>query len=117
MTDHKPLLGLLKEDKATSVHASARIKRWSFLSSYGYTEAHANADALSRLPLPITLTKVEVEPELVLLMDQLQESPVSAADIKTWTRRDPKLSRVFKYVQRGWPSDVICNKATGTVNT
>ena len=59
VTDHKPLLGLLKEDRATSQQASSRIKRWSlFLSNYEYllvfrnTSAHANADALSRLPLP-----------------------------------------------------------------
>ena len=38
ITDHKPLLGLLREDRATSPQASARIKRWSlFLSSYEYT--------------------------------------------------------------------------------
>ena len=59
VTDHKPLLGLLKEGRPVSPQASARIKRWSlFLSSYEYTlsfrktGAHANADALSRLPLP-----------------------------------------------------------------
>ena len=37
VTDHKPLLGLLKEDHATSPspQASAGIKRWSlFLSGY-----------------------------------------------------------------------------------
>ena len=58
VTDHKPLLGFLKEDLATPLQASARIKRWSlFLSNFEYTlafrntAAHANADALSRLPL------------------------------------------------------------------
>lgn len=47
--DHKPLLGLIKEDQATPTQASARIKRWSlFLSNYKYslvfrnTTAHAN---------------------------------------------------------------------------
>ena len=64
VTDHKPLLGLLKEYRATSQQASSRIKRWPlFLSNYEYrlvfrnTTAHANTDALSRLPLseqPIT---------------------------------------------------------------
>lgn len=73
ITDHKPLLGLLKEDRPASLQASARIKRWSlFLSSYEYTlsfrktGAHANADALSRLPLPL---KTIAEPELVLLAE------------------------------------------------
>ena len=113
ITDHKPLLGLLKEDRPTSSQASARIKRWSlFLSSYEYsltfrnTTAHANADALSRLPLPVTPTTTDLAPELVLLTEHLAESPVSACDIRTWTARDPKLSRVLQYVQQGWPSEV-----------
>ena len=34
-TDHKPLLGLLKEDRAISPMASARIQRWALtLSNY-----------------------------------------------------------------------------------
>ena len=95
VTDHKPSLGLLKEVLATPPHASARIKRWSlFLSSYEYslvfrnTTAHANADALSRLPLPEELASVAVEPELVLLAEHLANSPVTANDIRVWTRRN-----------------------------
>ena len=112
VTDHKPLLGLLKEYRATSQQASSRIKRWSlFLSNYEYrlvfrnTTAHANADALSRLPLPEQPAKVFEEPELVLLAEHLEESPVSANDIKAWTQRDRKLARVLQYTQQGWPSD------------
>ena len=111
VTDHKPLLGLLKEDRPVSPQASARIKRWSLvLSSYEYTlsfrrtGAHANADALSRLPLPEEPAKTTVVPELVLLAEHLDESPITAADIRTWTSRDPKLSRVLQYVQCGWPN-------------
>ena len=88
VTDHKPLLGLLKEDHATSPQASARIKRWSlFLSGYKYTlvfrntHAHGNADALSRLPLPVEPARIELEPELVLLAEHLADSPVTASDI------------------------------------
>ena len=111
VTDHKPLLGLLKEDSATSPQASARIKRWSlFLSRYEYTlvfrniTAHDNADVLSRLPLPEEPTKTVLEPELVLLAEHLADSPVTANDIQTWTRRDPKLARVLQYLQQGWPN-------------
>ena len=100
VTDHKPLLGLLKEDRATSPQASARIKRWSlFLSGYEYTlvfrntTAHANADALSRLPLPVQPAKTDLEPELVLLAEHLADAPVTADNIRVWTRRDPKLAR------------------------
>ena len=112
VTDHKPLLGLLKECRATSQQASSRIKRWSlFLSNYEYqlvfrnTTAHANADALSRLPLPELPAKVFEEPELVLLAEHLQDSPVTADDIRVWTQRDQKLTRVLEYIQRGWPTD------------
>ena len=88
ITDHKPLLGLLKEDRATSQQALARIKRWShFLSNYEYhlvfrnRSAHGNADALSRLPLPVEPVETRVEPELVLLAEHLSESPVTADDM------------------------------------
>ena len=78
VTDHKPLLSLLSEHKASSPQASARIKRWSLLlSSYEYTlkfrgtQLHGNADALSRLPLPVEAQEQEPIPELVLLIDHL----------------------------------------------
>ena len=112
VTDHKPLLGLLKEDRAVSSQASARIKRLSlFLANYEYklvfrrTTAHANADALSRLPLQGDPSKVVEEPELVLLAEHLSDSPVTARDISIWTRRDPKLSRVLMHIQKGWPNE------------
>ena len=93
-------------------NASSRIKRWSlFLSNYEYhlvfrnTSAHANADALSHLPLSDQPVKVFEEPELVLLSEHLDDSPVTAKDIKIWTQRDLKLARVLQHVQQGWPSE------------
>ena len=112
VTDHKPLLGLIKEDRAIPVHASSRLKRWSlFLSSYEYTlvfrntTAHANADALSRLPLPQEPATTVREPELVLLTEHLADSPVTASDIRRWINIDKKLSRVLQYVLQGWPTE------------
>ena len=112
VTDHKPLLGLLKEDLATPLQTSARIKCWSlFLSNFEYTlafrntAAHANADALSRLPLPEEPAKTFTDPELVLLAEHLSDSPVTVRDIQDWTRRDQALSRVLQYVLQGWPSE------------
>lgn len=113
ITDHKPLLRPLKEYCATSQQASSpRIKRWSlFLSNYEYrlvfrnTKAHANADALSRLPLEVQPAKIFEEPELVLLTEHFQDSPVTANNIKVWTRRDPELGRVQQYTMHGWPSE------------
>ena len=78
VTDHKPLLSLLSECKASSPQASACIKRWSlFLSSYEYvlefwsTQLHGNADALSRLSL-------QRKRHHHLLVDHLSNSLITA---------------------------------------
>ena len=97
IADRKPLLGLLRENCSVSAQASARIKRWSlFLSTYEYTlifhgtKAHANTDALIRLPLPVE-PAIETLPELVLLTEHLNDSPVTAK------RKDLKLARVQQF--------------------
>ena len=96
VTDHKPLTTLLHQHKPTSCQASARIHRWSLqLTAYEYTivfcgtKLHGNADALSRLPLPNAPAEVPMEPELVLLLQHLDESSVTVNDIRKWTKRDP----------------------------
>ena len=94
VTDHKPLLTLLNEHKATSPQASARIRRWSLiLAAYKYTivfkktEEHGNTDALSRLPLQVVPAKTETPPEIVVLMETLADLPVTADHICSWTKR------------------------------
>ena len=89
--------------------ASARIQRWALiLAAYDYTisctpgDQHANADSLSRLPLPTALNDAQPPPELLLLMEALQEYPVTARDIQKWTDRDPLLSRVRNLLLNGW---------------
>ena len=57
-----------------------------------YTTAHANTDALSRLPLQVEPATAQTPPELVLLADHLPESPVTATQIRFWTRKDPELA-------------------------
>ena len=111
VTDHKPLLGLLGENKPTSPQASARIRRWAlYLSMFEYTlkfrrtTAHCNADALSRLPLPVEPAIIQTPPELVLLTEHLDNSPVTADQIRARTRRDPVLSQVVQFLQQGWPT-------------
>ena len=77
-TDHKPLLGLFKEDKQIPVMAAARIQRWALtLAAYEYTiqfkqgNKNGNADGLSRLPCEVTVD-VEPEPgETILLVDHM----------------------------------------------
>lgn len=112
-SDHKPLQYLFSENRTVPAMASARLQRWAlFLSAHDYCISYtpgknlANADSLSRLPLPLSTGEANADAfvpgELVLLLDNLQNSPVKASDIKTWTDRDPTLSRVRNMVQHGW---------------
>ena len=109
-TDHKPLLGLLDGSQNISPQATARIQRWALtLAAYEYSlkhktsEKHANADALSRLPVKCSYSEVPIPAEMVLLMEQIDNMPVTADMIKAWTRRDPVLARVLQFVVSGWP--------------
>lgn len=59
ISDHKPLAGLLGEDRPILQCASAKVQRWGLqLAAYTYSfrykpgSSNSNADALSRLPLP-----------------------------------------------------------------
>ena len=113
VTDHKPLLSLFKEQKAIPQQASGRIQRWALLlAGYKYTiafrptAAHSNADALSRLPLQCKEEAVPRVPETVLMIEQLDEGPFTACQVKYFTARDPCLSQVLTYVQKGWPNHV-----------
>ena len=58
IADHKPLLALFGQNKATPALAANRLARWALLlSQYDYSieyrriTDHENADALSRLPV------------------------------------------------------------------
>ncbi len=122
VTDHQPLLALLHEHRSTSPQASARIRRWSLLlSAYEYTitfqktEAHKNTDALSRLLLAQTQTESQTPAKLVLLMEHLDDSPVTARHIRVWTRRDRTLLRVLHLVERGWPTK--CDESLSTYSS
>ena len=109
LSDHKPLQHLFNEHRATPPLASARIQRWALtLGAYDYSityksgSSHGNADMLSRLPLPEAPTQIPVPGETILLLDMLHSLPVTAHQIKTWTDRDPVLSRVRTLVLKGW---------------
>ena len=113
ITDHKPLITLFNEHRAIPTHAAARIQRWALtLAMYEYTivfrptKAHGNADAMSRLPLPVQPATVPQSPEMILLMEQLDKSPITAANVRIWTNTDSVMSRVRQFVLSGWPSSV-----------
>ena len=114
ISDHKPLLGLLHETKAIPALASGRIQRWALLlAGYSYRMQHRSgssllcADALSRLPLPERPCAAPTPAEVVLMMEQLDEGPVTSAQVRAWTRRDKNLSRVVRFLETGrWPDSV-----------
>ena len=89
---------------------SGRIQRWALtLVSYEYTivcrttTQHANADTMSRLPLLDIPVQTPASGELELMVERLEDTPISAAQIATWTQQDPLLSRVVRYIREGWP--------------
>ena len=66
------------------------LQGWSLtLASY------QNTDAFSRLPHPVVANEETVP---VLLMEAMNHLPI--------TRKDPVLSRVYRYVQHRWPENV-----------
>ena len=101
--DNKPLIHLFSPTAPVTVLAAARLQRWSLiLASYDYsieyrpTAKYSNADGMSRLPLT-----------------QLWSPPVGNINclffvrilvlILTLTQSDKVLSKVYRYVQFGWP--------------
>ena len=83
--DNKPLQSLFTGNKPVPVQASGRIQHWALtLASFKYTlefrttSQHSNADASSRLPLPEAPTEVPTPAELVLLIQHLEGTTVTA---------------------------------------
>ena len=68
------------------------LSAYEYAISYKPGEQHANADTLSRLLLPEIPLEVPQPADMVLMMEIIQGSPVSAANIWQWTDRDPTFS-------------------------
>ena len=93
--------------------AAARIQRWAWqLSAYKYdiefhaSCKHANADGLSRLPLKEVGAEANPDEARIANLHRLEALPVTVADLKTATSRDPVSSRVLLYMRSGWPLDL-----------
>ena len=118
ITDHQPLVSLFSDLKQVPITASARIQRHAItLGGYEYEikyrtgKRYGNADCLSRLPLPVTVP--EEPEEHVLLIEGLDCSPVTAAQISRCTGRDPTLAHVREYLMRGWLVDGAIQMSEG----
>ena len=105
VTDHKPLLGLIAEDKPLPSMTAARLQRWAIvLSAYDYSLRYrsgssiANADGMSRLPLSSIESSV-VENEV--LMMELTSARVTSTEVSKCTSHDPVLSQVYECIMKG----------------
>ena len=88
--------------------ASARIQRRALiLGAYDYSICHqpgtakSHADALSLLPLPDTYKETPVPDKVILLINQLSTSIITAEKIRQWTDHNPILARVRRLVLNG----------------
>ena len=109
-SDHRPLMFLFGERNGIPQMASSRIQRWALtLSAYTYTIRYraeknlSHADALSRLPCADVPTHDGLTRDLVMLLNHLSSTTVSATSIKQWTSQDPTLSCVRRFIETGWP--------------
>lgn len=106
-TDHKPLLGIMGNERPLPQMLSPRMLRWCLkLSGYDYElryrpgSSHQNADMLSRLPL--ASNEDEQDPASnVLLLEAVNVEPLTAERIAKLTSQDPVLTKVYKGVQTG----------------
>ncbi|RWS24392.1 uncharacterized protein B4U80_01971, partial [Leptotrombidium deliense] len=111
VTDHKPLLALLGENKPIPEVVSPRVIRWAIrLSAFNYVLIYSkgadigNADALSRLPVdPPPQNKQDVEHVLMLTENS---KIVDFKEVKEFTRRDLLLCKVKQFTLSYWPSNV-----------
>lgn len=99
VTDHKPLVSILNPSAGIPAMTAARLQRYAlYLAGHTYnieyrnTKSHCNADGLSRLPLSIT-TDYE-DTAAVFYNTQMENLPVTSAQVKLGTQRDTILSHV-----------------------
>ena len=109
-TDHKWLIYFFSE-KVILTLASGCVQRWALaLEAYRYSiqycqwEDNVTADAVSRLPIETTPLDPPIPCEVIHLMEYLDASPTTSAQIETWTNHDPVLSKVREWLLSSWPS-------------
>ena len=99
LTDHKPLLGLLSEEKGIPSMAAAQIQRWAItLTAYNYSLKYrpgfqnSNADLFGRYPLKNT-NKESSQLTNQVLLTKLLQSPITSKKIVA--QHEPALSKVI----------------------
>lgn len=115
VSDHKPLLALFGENRSLPPMVAARLQCWSlFLSGFNYNFRHIKgklniqADALSRCPVVDNQLPETEEYDYVHFIEK--QAPVDLFKIRSETRRDPILGKLFNYITYGFPQKVIDNE-------
>ena len=112
--DHKPLLGLLSEQKGIPSMAVACIQWWAILlSAYNYSlkycsgSENSNADFFSHSPSNEKNSSSSVKNKV--FMTELIHAPVTSKEIGEVSKKDPIISNVIDFILCGWPSKVKNN--------
>ncbi|XP_066511013.1 uncharacterized protein K02A2.6 [Hoplias malabaricus] len=105
LTDHRPLTSIFGSHKGLPTLAASRLQRWALILSahdyeikYRKSSAHGNADGLSRLPLPDCPQHMD---QNIFYFQMVDNTPVTAHQVKQATRTDPVLSKVLDCLMRG----------------
>lgn len=108
LTDHMPLTTIFNSEKSIPVTTVARLQRYAiFLSGFTYdieyksTKRHNNADALSRLPVQNDTDTKTADADDVFHMSQIDDLPVTSAEIQRETRKDKVLASVLNQTMNG----------------
>ncbi|KAJ8351903.1 hypothetical protein SKAU_G00233790 [Synaphobranchus kaupii] len=111
LTDHRPLTTIFGPHTGIPSLAAGRMQRWALLLSahhyvikYRKADLHANADGLSRLPLPVD--RAEPSRAGIFYFREVEEAPITAAQVKKHTRNDPVLAKLMDVVVNGGHSDL-----------
>lgn len=109
-TNHKPLLGILGQNKAIPEIVSPRMLHWTFLLNadtydlqYVPGKKLVNADGLSRLLLKNNDPEVPNAND-VLSLENIPEKIYCVKQNGTEKKKNPILSKVLQWVWRGWLS-------------
>ena len=113
-TDRKPPLTVFDPYRGTPTQVSAHIQKWAVtMAAYQYSirykkgALHSNADGSSTSWLTVHQTvNLSTSAEVALLVEALQEMPTTHTQISMWTRRDPVLALVSRFIFQGWPLQV-----------
>jgi hypothetical protein len=114
-TDHKPLLALFGENRATPIMQANRLQRWAtYLSGFNYRIQYIRgkqnpvADCLSRVPRNVTTISNEYKEEgkYINFPATSNRLPIDMETIATATKEDKELLQIIRYVTGKWPHEV-----------